>query len=142
MESQKLVSRTAFFRITAGLSLGLITWVWWQITRFQISKETRTSFRHGPAIPQGISFFGNYYIYRNGNSLRAFSTTCTHAGCRIGQSHGERLLCSCHGSQFDGPTGKPVRGPAFKPLRELECTFEQDSEQWIVSYKKNSNGII
>lgn len=136
MGDQNQISRSTFFRLTAGLCLGFIGWSWSRITQNQIQKENRIEFRHDNDIPLGISYFGKYYLYRTVDSLRAFSTTCTHAGCRIGMSHGDRLQCSCHGSQFDGPTGKPVRGPAFKPLRELECKFDIPSDQWIVSFMK------
>jgi len=136
MENQKLTSRRFFLRLAAGICLGFIGWTWLKITRFQIQKENRAEFRHGQDIPLGISYFGEYYLYRTGESLRAFSTTCTHAGCRTGKSHDNRLQCSCHGSQFDGPTGKPTRGPAIKPLRELSCTFDAKSNTWIVSNHK------
>ena len=132
MENQKQISRSTFFRFAAGVCLGFLGWIWIRLGNFQIRKESRTEFRHGQDIPLGISYYGKYYLYRSKASLHAFSTTCTHAGCRIGMSHGHILQCSCHGSQFDGATGKPVRGPAIKPLQELECKFDATSEQWIV----------
>jgi Rieske Fe-S protein len=142
MGDQKQISRSVFFRVTAGLCLGFIGWSWLRISGFQIEKESRTIFRHGNDIPMGISYFDKYYLYRSVESLRAFSTTCTHAGCRIGKSHGDVLQCSCHGSQFDGPTGRPVRGPAFKPLKELACHYDKQSDQWIVSFHKTDSGKL
>lgn len=140
MGDQKLISRSLFFRLTTGLCLGFIGWSWLKISGFQNEKESRIEFRHGKDIPMGISYFDKYYLYHSGESLRAFSTTCTHAGCRIGKSHADLLMCSCHGSQFDGPTGQPVRGPAFKPLQELACTFDRQSDQWVVSFRKIDHG--
>ena len=92
-------------------------------------------FRHGPDLPLGISYFEKYYLFRSDKSVRAFLTTCTHAGCRIGQGAGTTLQCNCHGSQFNAETGNPVKGPAIKPLQEIECRFDQKTEHWVVSLK-------
>lgn len=135
MTKQKDISRKIFIRSIAGLSLGLAVWTWYRITDFQTEREGRMEFRHGQDIPLGISYFGKYYLFRSENSLRAFSTTCTHAGCRIGKNNGNLLQCSCHGSQFEAETGKPLKGPAIKPLQELDCRFDNKSGQWIVRFK-------
>jgi Rieske Fe-S protein len=132
VENKKQKSRRTFLRIAVGVCLGFLGWTWIRISNFQNHKEFRTEYRHGLDIPLGISYYGKYYLFRSKSSLRAFSTECTHAGCRIGMSHGNVLQCSCHGSLFDGATGNPVRGPAFKPLQELECKFDEVSNQWIV----------
>jgi Rieske Fe-S protein len=132
VENQKQKSRRTFLRIAAGVCLGFLGWIWIRLSKFQNLKEFRTEYMHGQDIPLGISYYGEYYLFRSKESLHAFSTVCTHAGCRIGMSRSHILQCSCHGSQFDGATGKPVRGPAFKPLQELECKFDEVSNQWIV----------
>jgi Rieske Fe-S protein len=135
MKKQKRISRKIFIQSIAGLSLGFVTWIWYRITNFQIEKESRMEFRHGQDIPLGISYFGKYYLIRTENSLRAFSTTCTHAGCRIGKNNGSLLRCSCHGSQFEPETGRPLKGPAIKPLQELDCKFDEKAGQWVVRFQ-------
>lgn len=45
----------------------------------------------------------------------AFSAVCTHMGCQV-VPQGDKLVCPCHGSQFDGLTGQVLNGPAGKPL--------------------------
>ncbi|MEV0096162.1 Rieske (2Fe-2S) protein [Streptomyces sp. NPDC050738] len=50
---------------------------------------------------------------------KAFSATCTHAGCvleKVVKTEGD---CACHGSRFDVTTGKVIQGPATKPLPEV-----------------------
>lgn len=116
----------------AGLGSLLFAWVWYRVSSFQTEKETRMEFRHGRDIPLGISYFGKYYLIRTKDSLRAFSTTCTHAGCRIGKNNGSLLQCSCHGSQFEAETGNPLKGPAIKPLQQLDCRFDEKAGQWVV----------
>jgi Rieske Fe-S protein len=130
-----MIPRKIFIRFLAGLGLGFTAWIWYRITGFQFERENRTEFRHGQDIPLGIHYFGQYYLIRTDRSLRAFSTICTHAGCRIGKNVGNRLQCGCHGSQFEAETGKPLRGPAIKSLRELECWFDNLSRQWIVRFQ-------
>ena len=132
MGRQKLISRNTFIRIVTGLVLGLIAWIWHRLSGFQTERESRIEFRHGNDIPLGISYFEKYYIFRHEDSVRAFLTTCTHAGCRIGQSAGRTLQCNCHGSQFEAETGKPLKGPAIKPLQEIECQFDEKTGQWVV----------
>lgn len=140
MEKQKRLSRKLFIRLISGLSLGFAVWIWYRITNFQTDRENRVEFRHGQDIPLGISYFGKYYIFRTEKTFRAFSTICTHAGCRIGKGNGDTLQCSCHGSQFKGETGKPTRGPAIKPLKELECRFDKKSGLWIVRFQPIGKG--
>ncbi len=135
MEKQKTITRNSFIHIVTGLILGLVAWIWIKITNFQTEQENSLEFRHGQDIPMGISFFEKYYLYRTKNSVRAFLTKCTHAGCRINTSTGSLLQCNCHGSQFDAETGKPLKGPAIKPLQEIECKFDNATSLWVVRLK-------
>ncbi|MCF3133481.1 Rieske (2Fe-2S) protein [Streptomyces olivochromogenes] len=62
----------------------------------------------------------NVVVSRDGNgTLKAYSTICTHAGCAINKLEGTKLICPCHGSEFDAVTGKVVQAPATEPLNEL-----------------------
>ena len=132
MKNQKLIARKQFIQILVGIGTGLFAWIWFRLSQFQNDKETQLIFRHNTDIPLGTSYFGKYYLYRKGNAIHAFSTKCTHAGCLIGKSNAGILQCSCHGSQFDAATGKPLRGPALMPLQQLDCQFDPKSGQWIV----------
>jgi Rieske Fe-S protein len=137
MENHKPITRDIFIRLVAGLIFSLTGWTWYRLTIFQSGRNKRLEFRHNTDIPLGISYFGKYYIYRSIESVRAFSVICTHAGCLIDKSHGDILQCNCHGSRFESKTGNPVKGPAIKPLHELECRFDPKTNQWVV--KLNSD---
>ncbi|MBW5421485.1 Rieske 2Fe-2S domain-containing protein [Streptomyces sp. BG9H] len=54
----------------------------------------------------------------------AYSTICTHARCPINKLEGRKLVCQCHGSQFDATNGKVLKEPAVKPLAELPVKVE------------------
>ena len=56
--------------------------------------------------------------------FRAFSTVCTHQGCSITKLDGDEIECGCHFSRFKVADGAVAKGPAAKPLKELEVTVE------------------
>jgi nitrite reductase/ring-hydroxylating ferredoxin subunit len=63
-------------------------------------------------------------IHLQGGRFVAYSVVCTHQGCVVVYRDGE-LVCPCHGSVFDPARGAAaVRGPAQKPLQELEVDTE------------------
>jgi nitrite reductase/ring-hydroxylating ferredoxin subunit/uncharacterized membrane protein len=53
-------------------------------------------------------------LARHRGSLRAIGDTCSHLGCSLskGRLEGDRVVCSCHGSQFRITDGKVLAGPA------------------------------
>ena len=55
-------------------------------------------------------------------SWAAFDDECTHEECPLseGELEGERIVCYCHGSEFDVRTGAVLRGPAEEPIRVYE----------------------
>jgi Rieske Fe-S protein len=55
-------------------------------------------------------------LISEGGAVRAFSLVCTHLGCTVDVTP-DGLSCPCHGSLFD-LTGRVLRGPADRPLRE------------------------
>jgi nitrite reductase/ring-hydroxylating ferredoxin subunit len=62
----------------------------------------------------------NVVVSRDANgALKAYSSLCTHAQCPINKLKGTRLICPCHGSEFDATTGQVVRSPASVPLPEV-----------------------
>ncbi|MBT3150730.1 Rieske (2Fe-2S) protein [Streptomyces sp. CHD11] len=62
----------------------------------------------------------NVVVTRSGDgTLKAYGSICTHAGCPVDRLDGTRLICPCHGSEFDATTGKVLREPAVAPLKQL-----------------------
>lgn len=49
-------------------------------------------------------------------TFAAFSATCTHQGCTVGDVAGGTINCPCHGSKFAVADGAVVKGPAARPL--------------------------
>jgi Rieske Fe-S protein len=54
------------------------------------------------------------------DSLVAYSQKCTHLSCAVMPDvAGGRLHCPCHHGAFDLPTGRPLAGPARRPLPRI-----------------------
>ncbi len=45
------------------------------------------------------------------NELKAYSSKCSHAGCKINLPEGAVTMCPCHGSLFNS-SGNVIEGPA------------------------------
>jgi Rieske Fe-S protein len=52
--------------------------------------------------------------------VKAFSTTCTHAGCAVTKVKGGTIDCPCHGSKYAIEDGSPQAGPAPRPLEKVD----------------------
>lgn len=48
--------------------------------------------------------------------VKAFSATCTHAGCAVTEVKGGTINCNCHGSKFKVSDGSVEKGPANRAL--------------------------
>jgi menaquinol-cytochrome c reductase iron-sulfur subunit len=64
------------------------------------------------------------YLRRKGEAIEAVSAICTHTGCLV-QRLNAGFACPCHKSDFD-EEGKPLGGPAPRPLDRLETKIEGD----------------
>ena len=59
----------------------------------------------------------------------AFSKICSHMGCAVAlyEQQTKHLLCPCHQSTFDVPTGaKVIFGPAARPLPQLAIKVNEE----------------
>ena len=77
-------------------------------------------------MPAGGGWIGNGVVVtrESGNTIHAFSSTCTHLGCAVNQVSGGKIFCPCHGSEFDAKTGAVVQGPATAPLPTVKVTVK------------------
>ncbi len=72
-----------------------------------------------------VSFDGNYLVVNKDEKATVFSAHCTHLGCLINKKEGDRLVCPCHGSEYD-LNGKVVKGPAWKSLEIIPSKITSD----------------
>ena len=64
------------------------------------------------------------------HAFLVFSAACTHTGCEVSGWNNDdaRLVCPCHGSEFDvADAARVVNGPATKPLAMLKVQIADGS---------------
>jgi Rieske Fe-S protein len=59
----------------------------------------------------------------SGDEVAAFSSKCTHAGCKVELPRSDKVVCKCHNSMFDG-RGKRLSGPASRDLEQFNAKLE------------------
>jgi Rieske Fe-S protein len=62
-------------------------------------------------------------------TVKAFSATCTHAGCAVSEVSGGTINCNCHGSKFKVSDGSVAAGPANRGLSPVGLKVRGDSIQ-------------
>jgi Rieske Fe-S protein len=71
-------------------------------------------------------------VIHDGDDYRAFTSTCTHEQCTVGDFRGGRIVCPCHGSQYDAH-GQVVVGPAPRALREFAVSLDAESQKLTIT---------
>lgn len=67
-------------------------------------------------------------IHHEDGSWVAMSAVCTHMGCTVAYDPTKtKIVCECHGGQFDAKTGENVSGPPPKPLEKFEVVVAEGS---------------
>ena len=72
-------------------------------------------------------------IGRDAGGVYAMTLICTHTQCDMrtdGTVAASGLVCSCHGSEFDG-NGAVTKGPATKPLDHYAVEIDAEGEMTI-----------
>ena len=63
-------------------------------------------------------------IKRTGpDTFQCYSLACTHEGCLLDITNGQRFDCPCHFSRFDA-NGNVVQGPATRPLQNIPTSYD------------------
>ncbi|MGZ4713170.1 MAG: Rieske 2Fe-2S domain-containing protein [Acidimicrobiia bacterium] len=96
----------------------------------------------GPAasvpVGQAASFTDPYsgqpavVVQATAQDFRCFSAVCTHAGCTVEYSGG-RLVCPCHGAEFDAASGAVLAGPAARSLPAIPIALGPDGQLYVTS---------
>ncbi len=108
----------------AGLFLALVV-IWNKLTLWHMNRQETRNRILPLNMNKTVSFHNNYIVLNTPGETRVLSAHCTHLGCKIQEVRNGRLICPCHGSQYDF-NGNPLKGPAFKPLRQIEVKISPD----------------
>lgn len=60
-------------------------------------------------------------------TFKAFSTICPHQGCNVNTIQDGKIICPCHGSEFNVTDGSVAAGPSPAPLPERQVKVTGDS---------------
>jgi NADPH-dependent 2,4-dienoyl-CoA reductase/sulfur reductase-like enzyme/nitrite reductase/ring-hydroxylating ferredoxin subunit len=79
-------------------------------------------------ILAGVVGEDRVFVWRNGNSLKAYSANCPHLGAPLNEGIvvGATIRCPWHHACFDLATGEATAAPAFDALLEYPVTFDDD----------------
>lgn len=129
-KTEKITRRKLLRKIAGLLSLPVITfWI------KGIDQTKATSTRNKIILPnnlsEGITFLDKIIIRKKSETIKVFSSSCTHLGCKINSEIDNKLICPCHGSKFNYD-GNPTVGPAVKPLTQLEIHKDNKTGEVIV----------
>lgn len=65
-------------------------------------------------------------VARVGDAYYAFGDTCSHAMCSLseGDLDGMKIICACHGSEFDVTSGQVLNPPAAESVPSYRTRVE------------------
>ena len=131
MSNNRKISRRKMFKQLA-LSLSIPTSLLWYFgTKRKIATATKTRVVVPNNLTNGITFLDDAIIKKDGKSITAFSSRCTHFGCKISNTENDKLICPCHGSKFNFD-GVPQIGPATTPLSKLEIVKDKSTGELVI----------
>lgn len=123
---EKKTRRTFLFVLNATL-VALFVIVWNKLTfkHLELSGNKKTVFPYNKN--RKVSFHDNYIIVNENEGLVVLSARCTHLGCQINKLENDRLICPCHGSQYN-LNGTAIKGPAYKSLEKIQAEISADGK--------------
>lgn len=138
------VSRRSFVKVTVGgMCLAYATAIGYPVFRYlnspveksiELSSVKEVSLKGADTLPAGsvmLFKFGSHpamLIHHDNGQWVALDAVCTHLGCTV-QYHPElkKIVCACHGGQYDSYTGQNIAGPPPRPLTKYVVHMEAGS---------------
>ena len=124
----EMKSRRTFLRIGMIGIFSFLVFVWNKITLNHIGLTGKNKIQVPFPQNKQVTFFDNYIVINLNNTTKVLSAHCTHLGCKINETENDRLVCPCHGSEYDF-SGKIVKGPAYKNLEQVPYKLSADGTQ-------------
>ena len=126
------INRKKFLKLAAAAIVLPFLVIWDNIVRHTNKQRSINSKITLPAdVSSGITFYKSIILNKDDNDLQIFSSRCTHLGCKINKLEDGKLICPCHGSQFDS-YGKILKGPAAASLNKLNYKTDPKTKEIIV----------
>ncbi len=123
-------NRRVFLQIITSGIIVFFLFVWNKLTlnHIKISSNREELL---PLNKNKVSFYENYIIVNQNNHTTILSSHCTHLGCRIDKLENGRLVCPCHGSEYN-LDGTVLKGPAYKNLSMASGKIIDDGKNILI----------
>ncbi len=129
---KKVLNSRRFFLKALGVAIGSLFFGFWgALVKTQKTNANRKTIIISLNDNREVLFHEDCIII-NKEQPQVFSAYCTHLGCRIQNFENGQLICPCHGSSFD-LNGNPQKGPAIKPLHELDYKLNTETKTITVN---------
>lgn len=117
-------NRRTFIRIGITGVVAALVFGWNKLTLRYIGNIKKRSKIFPFPKNRVITFYEDYIVVKR-KTTTVLSARCTHLGCTINRTESNRLVCPCHGSEFD-LDGNAVKGPAYKSLEKIPSQIISD----------------
>jgi len=121
-------NRRIFLKIAALSIVSLFVFLWNKLTL----NHLKTLEQGKNIIPfnrnKNITFYDKYIVVNESNKITVLSSQCKHLGCKINKTENGKLVCPCHGSEYDF-SGNVLKGPSYKNLDKLPYKISSDGTQ-------------
>lgn len=123
---EKKTRRTFLFALnTALVALFIMVWNKLTLKHLELAGKKKAVFPYNKN--RKVTFYDDYIIVNENEELVVLSARCAHLGCQINKLENERLICPCHGSEYN-LNGNALKGPAFKSLEIIQAEISADGK--------------
>ena len=130
MEKTTLTRRNFFKATLAAASLGAFS-VWDKMVKTKAIASVKKHWKFPFNPNKKVSFVDEFIVVNSVGKTEVLSAHCSHLGCLINQTNGDKLVCPCHGSEF-ATNGEVIKGPAYKPLKKVTFHFSEKKDLVVI----------
>jgi len=128
---EKKTRRTFLFALNTGIvALFIIVWNKLALNQMELATKKKLVFPYNKN--RKVSFHDDFIIINENEELTVLSAHCTHLGCKINTLENGRLICPCHGSEYN-LYGNPIKGPAYRNLEKIQAEISTDGENIVIT---------
>ncbi|MEN8115938.1 MAG: Rieske 2Fe-2S domain-containing protein [Bacteroidota bacterium] len=127
----EIKNRRTFLKIVVTGIVSFFVLAWNKLTLNHIEAGAHKEHTLPYGKNKAVSFSDKYIIVTHERTTTVFSAHCTHLGCKIDKMENGRLVCPCHGSEYD-LNGKVLQGPAYKNLEIVPSRISDDGNNIII----------
>jgi len=143
-EASDEMSRRGFVKVAvSGVSLAYLSAIGYPIYRYlnspveksvamaavkEVTLDKADEIAKGTALMFKFGIRPAMLIHHEDDSWVALDAVCSHMGCTVKYEPSQgKIMCACHGGQYDPKTGDNIAGPPPRPLNKYVVTVNKGS---------------